>query len=191
MPKEDRPTSAFQSATGPAKQPKDTAPAVAIGSRRTFLLLIPIGVIVGTATTMAAAAFRFLRPRPTVVSEKWLDVAPLTDLRAAKPVSKKILVEHTAGWAKSFAQHSVYVLPGNHQVLSAVCPHEGCEVAWRDEANVFTCPCHESNFAADGARLSGPARRGLDPLPSRLHQDKLQVQFRYYVNNTQERIKRG
>ena len=96
MPQQERPISAFQSSTGQPKEPNDTAPAVVERSRRAFLLLLPIGVIVAAATTMAAAAFRFLRPRPTVVSEEWLDVAPLTDLRAAKPVSKKILVEHTS-----------------------------------------------------------------------------------------------
>ncbi len=52
----------------------------------------------------------------------------------------------------------------NNQVLSAICPHEGCEVVWEQNTNRFSCPCHESYFAADGSRISGPSPRGLDPL---------------------------
>jgi len=70
------------------------------------------------------------------------------------------------------------VLPAkNHQVLSAICPHEGCEVSWDGSSNRFSCPCHESLFAADGSRISGPARRGLDALPARVQEGKLQVQY--------------
>ena len=59
------------------------------------------------------------------------------------------------------------------------CPHEGCDVDFvpapkslpqdvKDEIghavdrSVYLCPCHNSTFTAeDGARLSGPAPRGL------------------------------
>ena len=75
-------------------------------------------------------------------------------------------------------EHNVFVLPAKgNQVLSAVCPHEGCEVAWDGNANRFSCPCHESFFGADGSRISGPSPRGLDPLPMRVQDGKLQVQY--------------
>ena len=78
---------------------------------------------------------------------------------------------------------NIFVLPGkNNQVLSAICPHEGCEVAWDKDTNRFSCPCHESFFAADGSRLTGPARRGLDLLPSRQQDGKLQVQYQTLDN---------
>jgi len=88
------------------------------------------------------------------------------------------VAEHIAGWAITTEEHNVFVLPtkGN-QVVSAVCPHEGCEVLWDGQRNQFSCPCHESYFGAGGARISGPAPRGLDPLPSRVQDGKLQVQY--------------
>jgi Rieske Fe-S protein len=142
--------------------------------------------------TVAAAAFRFLRPVLSVSSDKWLDLAPLAELSGNQPLARKIRTQQVAGWAKSLAQHSVYILPGqNHRVLSAICPHEGCEVSWRGDENVFACPCHDSNFAPDGSRLYGPARRGLDSLPSRIADGKLQVQYQSFVNNTQEQSPRG
>jgi len=161
-------------------------------SRRTFVLLLPFAAIGGMLATVASAAFRFLRPVVSASSEKWVDVAPVAGLGGNKPVARKIVADQVAGWARSLAEHSVYILPGkNNQVLSAICPHEGCEVSWREDKNVFSCPCHDSDFAADGQRISGPARRGLDPLPSRVANGKLQVRYQSFVNNTQERIARG
>jgi Rieske Fe-S protein len=105
---------------------------------------------------------------------------------------RSVLVEHRAGWANAVEEHIVYVLPNREgQVLSAVCPHEGCNVAWRDDAKNFACPCHDSAFAPDGARLYGPSRRGLDSLPSRVQNGVLQVQYQSFVNNTTERTVRA
>lgn len=170
----------------------DSAGSGADKSRRAFVLLVPFAAIGGMFATVATAAFRFLRPLVSTSTGEWIDVASVVELSGQKPVARKIVVDQVAGWAKSLAEHSVYILPGkNNQVLSAVCPHEGCEVSWRDDENVFSCPCHDSNFAADGSRIYGPARRGLDPLPSRVADGKLQVQYQSFVNNTQERTPRG
>ncbi|MEU1280682.1 FAD-dependent oxidoreductase [Streptomyces sp. NPDC005805] len=48
--------------------------------------------------------------------------------------------------------------------LSARCTHLGCLVAFDEAEQAWSCPCHGSRFAADGAVLEGPAVR---PLPSR------------------------
>ena len=147
-------------------------------SRRSFLRLLPLGVVAGVFASIGGAAFRFLRPRLSAASDRWLDVATLSELTGPKPLSRKIVAEHITGWAVTTEEHNVFVLPAkNNQVLSAICPHEGCEVAWEPNANRFSCPCHESFFAADGARISGPATRGLDPLPMRVQDGKLQVQY--------------
>jgi quinol---cytochrome c reductase iron-sulfur subunit, bacillus type len=147
-------------------------------SRRSFLKILPLGVLAGVFTAIGGAAFRFLRPRIPAASEAWLDVAALSELTGPQPLSRKIVAEHIAGWAVMTQEHNVFVLPAkNNEVLSAVCPHEGCEVAWEQTSNRFSCPCHESYFAADGARISGPASRGLDTLPMRVQDGRLQVQY--------------
>ena len=161
-------------------------------SRRAFLLLLPLAVMAGVFTSIAAAAVRFLRPRVIAASNKWIDVAPLTDLKGTQPLAKKIVAEHIGGWAAVTEEHSVYILPAkNNQVLSAICPHEGCEVSWQSDTNLFSCPCHESYFAADGSRIKGPALRGLDALPTRQREGKLQIQYQLFENNTADRITRG
>jgi menaquinol-cytochrome c reductase iron-sulfur subunit len=162
-------------------------------TRRSFIFLLPVSVFAGVFSSIAVAAFRFLRPRIVrETTDSWTDVALMSELKGEFPVAKKITADHISGWALTREEHQVYVLPGkNNQVLSAVCPHEGCEVAWDKDANRFSCPCHESYFAADGARVTGPARRGLDSLPSRIQDGKLQVQYQSYENNTAEQIKRS
>lgn len=54
---------------------------------------------------------------------------------------------------------------GTLQALSSTCPHLGCAVAFDQQSKVYKCPCHKSAFGVDGAKLSGPSKRGLDPLP--------------------------
>jgi Rieske Fe-S protein len=152
-------------------------------SRRSFLELLPVGVLFGVFASIGGAAFRFLRPRLMAPSDQWLDVAAVSELSGPQPIAKKVLADHVSGWAITSEEHNVFVLPAkNNQVLSPICPHEGCEVAWEQARNRFSCPCHESYFAADGQRLSGPAPRGLDSLPTRVQDGKLQVQYRVSEN---------
>ena len=124
-------------------------------NRRKFLSLFPLTVVVGVFTSIAAAGFRFLRPRITQTgSENWTDVASVSELQGNLPVPKQIRTEHYAGWAITSEARKVFVLPAKgNQVLSAICPHEGCEVWWEKDSNQFSCPCHESYFAADGSTV--------------------------------------
>ena len=144
-------------------------------SRRRFLNFLPLAAVFAS---IGGAAFRFLRPKLSAATGSWLDVAPVSELTGPQPISRKIVAEQITGWAITTEEHNVFVLPAkNNQVVSPICPHEGCEVAWEQNTNRFSCPCHESYFAADGSRISGPAARGLDTLPARVQDGKLQVQY--------------
>ena len=45
------------------------------------------------------------------------------------------------------------------------CTHLGCNVPWDQTQGKFTCPCHNSQFTADGELLNPPAPRPLDIFP--------------------------
>jgi Rieske Fe-S protein len=131
-----------------------------------------------------SAAFRFLRPRAGEVGVggdadgNWFAVAKVSELTSAEPLRREALVEHRAGWSATLRGHALYVMPGQEgRVVSAVCPHEGCEVEWNTEQRKFLCPCHDSAFSAEGARLSGPAQTDLARLPTRVNGDTLEIQF--------------
>ena len=68
------------------------------------------------------------------------------------------------------------------RVVSDVCPHLGCGVPWRDDEKIFHCPCHHAKFDAAGELISGPAPRGLDPLPTKIENGKLLVQYQFFRN---------
>jgi glycine/D-amino acid oxidase-like deaminating enzyme/nitrite reductase/ring-hydroxylating ferredoxin subunit len=56
---------------------------------------------------------------------------------------------------------------GTVRTVRAVCPHLGGVLTWNDAEMSWDCPLHGSRFAADGARLEGPAPCGLARLDSR------------------------
>ena len=60
-------------------------------------------------------------------------------------------------------KHAVYRSPeGELTVLSPVCPHLKCHVAWNPAETSWDCPCHGSRFGPDGHVIEGPALRPLE-----------------------------
>ncbi len=154
-------------------------------SRRLFLKLFPAGVFFGIAATLATITWRFLRPAPDALTPnlgvgQWTTLAPLTELSGDEPLPRRLVIQREVGWSVEQETHEVFVLPqsgGGFRTVSAACPHEGCAVEWRTEEHRFFCPCHDSRFDPAGGRLNGPATRGLDPLPTRIADGTLQVQY--------------
>ena len=75
-----------------------------------------------------------------------------------------------------------------YALFSPICPHLGCYYEWKPLLNRFACPCHGSQFDSSGARLAGPATRGLDPLPLRERSGIAQCQWIRYAPTVPNRI---
>jgi menaquinol-cytochrome c reductase iron-sulfur subunit len=154
--------------------------------RRSFLrtLLVAVGGLV--SATLAFPLVRFatfpLRVRESEAS--WSDVGKMDEfVTLAQPVVRTIDVKSIDGWRSSMAQNGVYVVPagdGKLKVLSSVCPHLGCAVRWIDKKDRFICPCHGGTYTSTGARVSGPPRRAMDELESKVENGVLKVRFQYF-----------
>ena len=76
----------------------------------------------------------------------------------------------------------------NFVIFSPICPHLGCRFNWKAEDKKFECPCHGSQFTFEGEHVSGPANRGLDPLPLREQSGKAEIQWVRYAPTIGDRI---
>jgi Rieske Fe-S protein len=96
---------------------------------------------------------------------------------------RTIQIEQVDGWRTIASEKVIYVTKdglGGLCVLSSICPHLGCTVPWNKQKKQFVCPCHDSIFAADGTRVSGPSLRGMDALETSVENRQLQVRFQYF-----------
>lgn len=126
---------------------------------------------------------------------RWSDVGDVSEFEMKDgPVSKTVSLVQRDGWREVVSTQSVYVSRGKSgqlQVISAICPHLGCSVAWQASQGKFVCPCHGGQFRPDGAHISGPPPRGMDILKAQVKDGKLQVQFEYFRSNVPEQKSLG
>ncbi len=161
---------------------------IVINRRSFFGTLVAIGSA-GMGAFLAIPVLRYvLYPLyAKAAGTQWSDVGDMSEFTADKaPVRKTITFAQRDGWREVVSAQSVYVTrnaAGQLEVLSSICPHLGCSVSWQKAQNDFLCPCHGSVFEPDGKYVSGPAPRGMDPLPIRTKNGKLQVRFEYFRSN--------
>ena len=166
--------------------PKPSPSGLSLESRRSFL-----GVLLGlgsfcVGTLLSVPLIRFvLHPLLRVTTPaSWSDVGSVEEFgTSASPLKKLITVEQRDGWRKIVSEKAVYVIKqadGRLVVLSSICPHLGCSIAWRTEKDEFLCPCHGGRFAADGKLLGGPPPRGMDQLQSKVEEGRLKVHYQYF-----------
>lgn len=80
------------------------------------------------------------------------------------------------------------------QCFNAICPHAGCFVNFNISQRQFQCPCHDSNFEANGVRIDPahcPSPRDLDSLnvdPQRLKEREVWVEFQNFLTAKADQI---
>ncbi len=144
--------------------------------RRGFLkkATVAMGAAIGAAVGVPLVRYLLFPVGRKVVesSAEPVDVGAASTVAAGKA---PVLVQITArrvrdawGAKTNVALGAAWLLrdkEGALKAYSSVCPHLGCAVGFDDKADRFACPCHTSAFGKDGSKITGPAKRGLDPLP--------------------------
>ena len=154
--------------------------------RRSFLtMLISVGTI-GVGALLSVQLTRFaLHPLMAQTTDRsWSDVGDVEEFASIiAPALRTISIEQRDGWRKIVSEKAIYVIKGadgQPRVLSTVCPHIGCTVAWNESKGMFISPCHNGMFKPDGALISGPPRRAMDELESKIEGGRLMVRYQYF-----------
>jgi menaquinol-cytochrome c reductase iron-sulfur subunit len=155
-----------------------------------------IGGLVGVAVALPVLRYVFFPVRRRVVSDSGAPIDAL-DAKVLEAGAAPRLVQLKAtqvrdGWAVSdeVSLGAAWVRKtanGEVEALSSTCPHLGCAVDFDAQSNEFRCPCHKSAFTLDGAKISGPSKRGLDPLPVAVEDDRVKITFVRYRADVAER----
>ena len=165
------------------------------GIRRSFLGFVTNLIGAAIAAILAVPAFGYifspLRRRGEGDSETGLyDAGAWSDVNEGTPQLVTIEMTHQDGWMESRVRHSIWVLktgPESAVVVSPICPHLGCPVNWDASRGEYACPCHASFFNKQGDVLSGPAPRGLDPLPYEIRNGRLWIRWIDFRQGTAKR----
>ena len=154
--------------------------------RRKFLATCTIGCGVGVAATIPLVRL-IIDPatKQTVSSPREpLDLGPLSQF-TAEPTKVEIVapvIKDAWAAARDVVLGAAYIRKVGEglDARSAICPHLGCAVAFDRAANNYLCPCHDSRFALDGAKLTGPSERGLDQLPLQIVDGRVLLTWERY-----------
>jgi Rieske Fe-S protein len=110
----------------------------------------PLASAASVVSENAETAAHLVAGHVKPVSEEPLESLPLGEGRIVKSDGKKLAVYRD----QDGAIHAV----------SAICTHQGCQVAFNPVECSWDCPCHGSRFDIDGGVLDGPAKKPLEKL---------------------------
>src|SRR5512134_2284852 len=115
-------------------------------SRRDFLTLLGRGALWATAGVTVVALLRYL---------SFTEPTPPQVFVLAEPSAFPLASTTPIADGRAFIKHDERGL----YAINATCTHLGCLVKQAPEG--FECPCHGSQFAANGAVTNGPATASL------------------------------
>lgn len=162
-------------------------------SRRSFFGALLLIGSAGMGAILAVPVLRYVLYPLYAKSGKdvWSPAGEMaTFSNLSTPILTTLDLKQVDGWREVDSSEAVYVTKdaqGKLAVLSSICPHMGCTIAWRDGEHDFYCPCHGSVWKPDGKHVSGAAPRGMDPLPNKIQDGKLMVKFEYFRENVPNR----
>jgi len=116
-------------------------------------------------------------------STGWSAAGSLSEVTASlTPLLRTLHLQERDGWREIESVPAVYLVrQGNTvQALSAICPHLGCAIPWDEARKAFVCPCHGGVFGPDGSYRSGPPRRGMDTLETKVTNANVLVRYQTF-----------
>lgn len=130
--------------------------------RRQFMNLLTFGTITGIAAGALYPIVKYFIPPSSGGSGGGITAK---DALGNDVVVSEFLATHNTGdrvLAQGLKGDPTYiVVQGDDTIadygINAVCTHLGCVVPWNGSENKFICPCHGSQYNAEGKVVRGPA----------------------------------
>lgn len=134
-------------------------------SKRTFLrfLLFSLFGAIGLIFAWGAGRFAFFNSGRTRTRECSSEV--LERLQPDVPVH----VPESSAWLMRNSND------GTLAAFDDRCTHLGCRQKWNSDRKLFECPCHGSEFDADGNVKRGPASRPIVKLNVNMDGDRIRL----------------
>ncbi len=161
-------------------------------SRRGALRVIAVGGVVGCGA-LAVPTLRFV-VAPAAGgsgSARWVKTVAFDSLVEGEPKRVMVVSDHRDAWMveKQVELGAAWLERRGDKVVawSTVCPHLGCAVDRNPTGPGFFCPCHDSYFDAEGARINGPSPRALDSRGVRVDDGFVHVEFRRFRQGTPDK----
>lgn len=168
--------------------------------RRRFLHIATCAIGGGLGIAVAAPALRMcVAPagsQSVRLPTEPIDIGSVESIGVGKTWRKRDIVAPVVSDAWTSARDVVLgsafvrrVTETQVEAFSAVCPHLGCAVSADGQSNQFLCACHHSRWNAEGELVAatGPAKRGLDPLPVEIAGGRLRLTWIRYKLDTASR----
>jgi cytochrome b6-f complex iron-sulfur subunit len=129
--------------------------------RRAFLLRVGVGALASSLPVAIAACTPEATQPNAQQSAKPKSAAGFTAVGTIQDLDKNGFIQD-----KKFAAGPLLVVrdPSDKAKLlafNATCTHKGCVVDWSNQSKGFLCPCHATEFKADGSVVKGPATQPL------------------------------
>lgn len=129
-------------------------------NRRDFISWVGVGALASFLPVTIAAC----SSRGTI--KDWQKVASKANLDA-----NKLLLQEGNAFGKVLLVQTSNT--DNPIAVDPTCPHAGCAVDWNSDRQKFVCPCHQSEFTADGQVTRAPARAPLKIYATKIEGDDI------------------
>lgn len=136
-------------------------------TRRDFTKIIMtfLGSIMGAIVGLPVIGYLVSPAVKEKELDDWVSVGPLESYEIGVPKSFNFTRTKVNGWEKTSNSYGVFVYRESAtklKVFSNICTHLSCRVTWKEDEDVYYCPCHDARFGIAGDVVSGPPPRPMD-----------------------------
>ena len=150
-------------------------------SRRDFATLVTgfVGALIGAMVGLPAIGYLLSPALKVQKSESRIALGPLENYPAGVPTLFSFTRSKVNGWEKTVNSYGVYVLHTGAEVkaFSNICTHLSCRVTWKEDQQIYKCPCHDASFDIHGAIIKGPQPKPLNEYPVSIEDGSLYMTF--------------